>query len=172
MKEKLGNSKGELNVPIITRTRRPNGSLREQIDYSNCPSMTEQHTSHLTDLNYLVAKYTPDELTNYLMARNQYRQEILGHDFSQEPSMQDSLNEVYRMKQAFKELPHELTSQFKNHVEFLKYLDNPANQETLIRLGLLTKTEIKELTQTEITPQATPLTQTTQEDKANKEPKK
>lgn len=76
---------GKLNEVIIVRTTRPDGSIREQQDFEFCPSMAEQHTAHLTDINYLIEKYKPDELAAYLAARTQYRQEIVGHDFSQEP---------------------------------------------------------------------------------------
>ena len=109
-KETINMSTGEvtvekLNEVIEIRTIRPDGSLRIQQDFSNCPTMAEQHTAHLTNINYLMEKYRPDELAAYIAARNQYRQEIKGHDFSSEPSMQDAKNIIYESKQAFLDLP-------------------------------------------------------------------
>lgn len=131
-----------LNEVIYVFEKRTNGSVRISYDYSNCPTLTEQHTGHMTDVNYLMEKYQPDELAAYIAARNQYRKEILNHDFSQEPSLTDAKNLVYKLQQEFQKLPDEIRSQFKSHVEFLKFLDNPDNQEKMIKLGLMTKKEV------------------------------
>lgn len=137
---------GELNKVLVRETRRENGSLRIQQDFSFCPTMAEQHTAHLTDLNYLIKKYKPDELASYIAARSQYRQEIIGHDFSTEPDLQEAKNLTYYMKKNFEALPEEIKKNFSNHIEFLKFIDNPANQEKMIKLGLLKPAEIKQLT--------------------------
>lgn len=113
----------------LIESRRPDGSLRIQYDFSNCPTLAEQHTAHLTDINYLIQKYKPDELDAYLAARAQYRQEILGHDFSLEPDMTYARNAVYESRKQFDALPEEIKGNFLNHLEFLKFIDNPANAE-------------------------------------------
>jgi len=136
----------QLNKIIHVHTKRPNGTLRIQTDYKNCPTMTEQHSANETDLNYLIKKFKPDELAAYITARNQHRKEILGHDFSKEPSLTEAKNTIYLLKSAFNALPPEIKNNFKNHVEFLKFIDNPANQEKMIRLGLLDKQQIQNLT--------------------------
>lgn len=136
---------GKLNEVLTVETIRADGSRRIQQDFQFCPSMAEQHTAHLSDINYLMSKYKPDELAQYLAARTQYRTEIIGHDFSREPNLQDARNVVYRSKQEFEALPEELRSSFQNHLEFLKFVDNPANQEKLIKMGLLTKTQIEKI---------------------------
>lgn len=139
-------SEHKLNEVIYHTKVRPNGTIRIQQDFSYCPTKTEQHTAHETDINYLMKKFRPDELAAYLAARETYRQEILGHDFASEPSLQDAKNTAYELKQAYNNLPDELKNQFKDHVQFLKFIDNPANQEKMIKLGLLTKTEIAKVT--------------------------
>jgi len=106
--------------------------------------MAEQHSAHETDLNYLIEKFRPDELAAYIAARGQKRQEIIGHDFSIEPNLQDARNITYKLKTAFDSLPDEIKYNFKNHVEFIKFIDNPANQEKMIKLGLLTKKQIQQ----------------------------
>lgn len=147
---------GKLNEVIIKETRRPNGTLRIQQDFSNCPTMAEQHTAHETNLNYLIAKYKPDELAAYMAAKANHRREILGHDFSQEPSLQEAKNRILSITKAFEELDEDIKVNFKNHVEFLKFIDNPANQEKMLKLGILTKTEIKKLTSDGTSGQAAP----------------
>lgn len=139
-------NKSDLNKVIIKETVRPNGSLRIQQDFSNCPSLAEQHTAHLTNLNYLIEKYRPDELAAFMAARDSYRREIIGHDFSQEPDLQESKNHVYILRKNFLELPDEIKNNFKNAVEFYKFIENPANQEKMIRLGLLSQQEVTKLT--------------------------
>lgn len=136
----------KLNVVIEKVTVRPNGSVRIQQDFSNCPTMAEQHTAHLTDINYLMKKYKPDELAAYIAARSQYRQEILGHDFSQEPSLQDAKNLVLQSRKEFESLPDDIRLQFPNHLEFIKFIDNPANAEKMIKMGLLKPKQVETLT--------------------------
>lgn len=136
----------KLNQIVETITIRPDGTKRIQWGYENCPSQAEQHTAHLTDINYLMSRYQPDELAAYIAARSQYRVEILGHDFSSEPNLQDAKNMHYNLKQEYLKLPEEIRDQFQSHVEFLKFMDNPANQEKMIKMGLMTKKEIQKAT--------------------------
>lgn len=132
----------KLNKVIYKETRRPDGSLRIQQDFSNCPTMAEQHTAHLSDINYLMDRYKPDELAAYLAGRQHYRQEILGHDFSQEPDLQEAKNIIYQSRQEFEKLDDRIKHQFKNHLEFLKFIDNPANAQKMLDLGILTQRQI------------------------------
>ena len=136
---------GKLNEIIYKESRRPDGSLRIQMDFSNCPTMAEQHTAHLTDINYLIQKYKPDELDAYLAARAQYRQEILGHDFSAEPDLTYARNAVYESRKNFDALPEEIKGNFLNHLEFLKFIDNPANAEKMLKLGILKEKQLEKL---------------------------
>lgn len=136
---------GKLGEVIIVETKRPDGSVRIQQDFEFCPTMTEQHTAHLSDLNYLIERYKPDELAAYMAARAQYRTEILGHDFASEMSMQDAYNVIYESKSQFEALPDEVRLNFRNHLEFLKFIDNPANAEKMQKLGLLTPQQVEKL---------------------------
>lgn len=133
---------GKLNDVIIVKTRRPNGTWRIQTDYDLCPTMTEQHSADITDVNVLMEKYKPDEIKAYIMAKNAHRMEITGHDFSVEPDLQSNKNIQYLLKQSFERLPEDLKSQFKNHVEFVKFIDNPANAEKMVKLGIMTKKQV------------------------------
>lgn len=151
--EKIDYSTGEiieqkfeqLNQVIIKETIRPNGTIRLQQDFSNCPTRAEQHTAHLTDINYLIQRYKPDELAAYIAAKSKSKQEIIGHDFSKEPDLQGAKNIIYKSKQQFEALDPKIRDSFKNHVEFLKFIDNPANAEKMVQLGLLTKKQVTDL---------------------------
>lgn len=159
---------GKLNEVIIVETIRKNGSRRIQQDFEFCPTMAEQHTANLTNINYLIEKYKPDELAAYIAARNQNRLEIVGHDFSLEPSLQESKNIILKSRQEFETLPDEVKGHFKSHLEFLKFIDNPANAEKMIKLGILTKKQIDNVAIPETTA-TTPQTTTKHEEKDKKE---
>lgn len=153
----------ELNVVKEVVTSRPNGSVRIQQDFTNCPSLAEQHTAHLTDINYLMKKYKPDELSAYMAARASYRAEILGHDFSTELDLQDAKNVIYKSRQEFEALPDKIRSSFASHVEFLKFIDNPANAQKMLDLGILTQRQVDNLKveETAKLPDKAPTTATT-----------
>lgn len=152
---------GKLNEVLTVTTLRKNKTKRIQQDFQFCPTLTEQHTAHLTDINYLIEKYQPDELAAYIAARGQKRHEVTGHDFSKEPSLQEAKNEVYLAKQRFKELPEDIQIQFKNPLEFYKFIDNPANAEKMIKLGLMTRKQVNEMTETTTENNAAPESKTT-----------
>lgn len=142
-------------------TERPNGTLRIQQSFENCPSKTEQHGWKDSDINYLMERYKPDELAMYIAARNSHRHEIIGHDFSKEPSLQEARGVIGLMKKAFDSLPEEIKKNFKDHLEFVKFIDNPDNREKMIKMGIMQEQEIKKLageveaSETELAPELT-----------------
>lgn len=133
---------GKLNELKIIKTK-IGKRTRVQLDFSNCVSKTDQSAAHATDVNYLIQRYQPDELAAYLAAKNANRQEITGHDFSQEPSLQEAKNRIVEMKQLFESLNPELKTQFPNYVEFIKFLNNPDNTKKLVKLGLMTEKQVQ-----------------------------
>jgi len=160
---------GKLNQVIIKESIRENGTRRIQQDFEFCPTMAEQHTAHLTDINYLIERYKPDELAAYMAARAQYRSEILGHDFAAELDLQEAKNVVYRSRQEFEKLPEEVRASFSNHLEFLKFMDNPANAEKMVKLGLMKPQQVEAIKGQATGESATGSTTTTQEAKEKKE---
>lgn len=153
---------GKLNELKIIKTIKGKRT-RVQLDFSNCVSRTDVSQAQATDINYLVKRYTPDELTSYITARNMYRQEIKEHDFSKEPNLQQAMNEVVEIKRIYNELDPSLKNQFVNHIEFIKFVNNPQNTEKLLKLGLMTKKEIETVTQTKTEKTQTQETQKQQE---------
>lgn len=142
----------------IVGGKRANGSRRIAFDYSECPSKVDPTGAKDTDLNYLVAKYTPNELANYIAARNMNRKPIEGHDFSQEPNLQEAKNEVLRLKYAFNDLKEDVKKQFRDVTEFLKFIDNPKNVDLMVKYGLLTKKEVEQFVEPTPTPTPPPTT--------------
>lgn len=151
----------EFNVVKIQETIRPKvgkyrGSVRIQQDFSTCISTTDQHAGHAVDINYLVQRYKPDELSMYLAAKAQQRQKIEGYDFSKEPNLQEAKNEVYRLEQLFEKLPKNIKKEFNGVVDFMKFLDSPVNVDKLVDLKIFTKSELKSeapIAQPQATPQ-------------------
>lgn len=139
MKEVVEDISDKLDVMTYTETRRKDGSLRVQFGFENCVSLTEQHGARDTDINFLMKKYAPDELALYIAARNSHRQMLPDHDYSTELSMQDAMNHVHISRQAFQNLPDDIRRRFGSHVEFLKFIDNPQNEEKMVRMGVLTQ---------------------------------
>lgn len=133
-----------LNDVVIIHKRRVDGSLDIKYDYSYCPSLTEQHTAHLTDINYLMERYQPDEVAAFIAARST-RPEITDHDFSLEPSLQEAKNVVYNAKKIFQSLDENLQMQFRSPLEFVKFIDNPANAEKMVKLGLVKAKQVENL---------------------------
>lgn len=126
----------QIDKIIEVITERPNGRIRIQKDYSQCISKTEQHNKDTNDLNVLIKKFKPDQLASYMMARNQKRREITGHDFSQEPDLQSAKNEMYLIQKEFDALPMALKVEFQTPLNFIKFKDNPKNAEVLKQLGI------------------------------------
>lgn len=154
-------SEHPLNEIRLIVKKRPNGSYSYCQDFQYCISKTDQHSSYMTDINYLMEKYKPDELAQYIAARNSHRVEITNHDFTIEPSLQDAKNELYNLKKDFEALPPEIKSQFQSTLDFMKFIDDPRNHSQMVRMGLIEpkKTE---------TPQSPAATRTTtQEEDTN-----
>lgn len=121
-------------------TIRSDGSIRIQQDFTHCPSMTDQSQKDTNDINVLMKKYKPDELAMFLASKGQNKQEIIGHDFSQEPNLQEANNVVYRIKQEFNELDPMLQARFQyKPAEFLKFAENPQNIPQLQAWGIYKK---------------------------------
>lgn len=140
-----GEDVGKLNQVIVKTEIRPNGTLRIRHYFDNCPTMAEQHTAHESNINWLMKRFKPDELASYIAARAAHKKEIIGHDFSKEPNLQDGKNIIYQSKQNFEALPEEVKNNFKSHLEFLKFVDNPSNVEKMLKLGIITKKQIAEI---------------------------
>lgn len=121
----------KFNEVLIKEERRPDGTLKVSFDYSNCPSQAEQGTAHLTDVNYLMETYTPDEFAQYIAMKSHQKQPLPNRDYSTELSYQDSLNVVYQIRQMHENLPDDVRNYFKTPLDLMKFIDNPKMLKSL-----------------------------------------
>lgn len=145
--ENVDKETGEIMIePKETATivtfKREDGSVFWGQDFTGCISKTEPHHAKETDINYLVAKYKPDELAAYLIARNP--REPFFHDFSMEPGPQEARDLQYKIKSHFNKLPERLQQFFGTALEYLKFVDNPDNMSALKQLGLSKQNQEKQ----------------------------
>ena len=151
----------KVNKMIIKKTLEPSKilgrprRLRVQQSFENCISRTDTTGAEMTDLNALIAKYSPNELANYIAMKRAGQTPIVGHDFTKEPSLQNAMNERYRLNTMFDNLDPQLRKQFKNVLEFLKFVDDPHNKDQVIRLGLVTEKQVQEIQKAVTTPTPT-----------------
>lgn len=137
----LGEADFPLDSYIKIICKRSNGSKRIIQWGRHLPSLTEQHHKEVNDINILMSKYTPDEVAQILIAKGRNKQEILGHDFSVEPSLQEAKNSVYQIKKFFDEQPEHIKRNFASAKDFLLFCENPQNIEQLRQWGLAKKQE-------------------------------
>lgn len=142
---------GKLDEVNIIKTRKGKRK-RIQYDYSSCISRTEQQDAMTNDIGQLMKKYSVDQLTQYIVAKNIHRQEITNHDFSAEPSLQEAKNVQLELKYAFENLRPEVRNLFRTPLDFLKFVENPKNEQKLIEMGLITKKELKNVSETIVKP--------------------
>lgn len=127
--------KGKIR-PQLTEAR--NGLLADGPDWDpgvDCsvePSMTKQSFADECDINKIMERY---EKTGVMPeGRRMYE---FGEAIS-EYSYQESLNAVIHADEAFANLPAKLRDRFGNDpVQLLKFLENPANRDEAVELGLL-----------------------------------
>lgn len=103
--------------------------------YNSEPSLADQSYKEEVDVNRILAKYIKSGDETLLQKRQgQYA------DISNIQDLQTSLSQVQEAQEAFETLPAELRRKL-NHspVEFINYLQNPANDAEAIELGLKVK---------------------------------
>lgn len=95
-------------------------------------SRTKQSFKDECDINIILKKYN---LTGQLPAM---KNNPLFGDFSQIQDYQESMNIILKAEEQFNSLPAVLRERFKNDTgAFLDYMNNDANKEEMIKLGLI-----------------------------------
>lgn len=96
----------------------------------------KQHHKDECDVNLIVAKF---QKTGIVAHRQQYEPQ---YDDATPVDYQEALNLVNSANQMFMDLPSSLRKQFDhNPAEFYEFVQNPDNQEQLIKMGLATPPE-------------------------------
>lgn len=122
---------------------------REQIDFSNSPSLTKSEFAEEADINNIVAT-----CIRKAMPLPTGDRQPLFEDFSDIGTYQDALNGVAQANQTFEQLPSGIRQKFDHNVQSLiDFLADPENNNEAKELGLLpsdSAPEAKNLDTTEL----------------------
>jgi len=98
------------------------------------PSMTKQSFKEECDINNIVRRFEATGVVDHI---NQAHAQGLFTDLPDALDLQAGLNMIKQAEGAFMALPASLRARFENDpVQFVDFMDNPANQEEMIKLGL------------------------------------
>lgn len=100
-------------------------------------SLTKQAEAEMCDINFIMRKYDKSGLVSHLNDRPGFYADV-----SSVPDYQASLAIVRQAQQVFAELPGKMRARFNNDpAEYLAFVENPANREEMIELGMIPKPE-------------------------------
>lgn len=118
------------------------------LDTGEIIMLTKQEFKDDCDLNRIIERYTPQMLIeSYNALKGAYG------DFSDTLSHQEARQRVIETESWFESLPAQLRSMFDHDVsKCVDYLENPANQDQAVQLGLLQKPFIDEAFKAEDVP--------------------
>lgn len=118
-------------------TKRADGSLDVGL-LCDDPSLTKQADAAACDINKIMAKY---ERSGLLLHVNQ--NQAMYADVSSVPDYQGALEIVRKADDMFASLPAEIRAKFDNDpAEYLRFVSDPANKDTMDKLGMLAKAEV------------------------------
>ena len=121
---------------LVERT--PEGAVpepRRPVAFNRQKSRTQQHQAERADINFIVARVLKSDMPILVSGR---AGEAQFGDFTRGQDLQSALDSIQRVSELFMELPSEVREEFDNDpVELLEFLEDPANQEEALELGLL-----------------------------------
>ena len=118
-------------------SKRPDGSVRV-VTQNDGPSKTDQSFRDDCDVNTIMRRYKKTGQISHLAKS----QGVFG-DFSNVPDLQDALQTVTEAQAIFDQFPADLRRRFGNSpVEFYRFMEDPANVDESIKLGLRTRREV------------------------------
>ena len=99
------------------------------------PSMTQQHFKDECDIDRILRKYNK---TGFLVNPLEARRPAKWGDFSSVADYQASMNRLVQVQEAFEALPSRVRERFRNDpMQMLAFLEDPANKDEAIKLGLV-----------------------------------
>lgn len=112
---------------------------RVQVQFDE-PTKTKQSFKDECDINIIMKKFKKVmHGTDYLNRYQGYAGGEFG-DFSQVSDYRTALDQIAQARGVFDALPAKVRSRFQNDpAEFLDFVQNPANQDEMVYLGLATK---------------------------------
>jgi len=106
----------------------------ETATYNNEPTKTQQSFRDETDINHIIDKFGVENV-----AQNP-RQMPSSSDFYETFDYQTAQNTIRQAHEAFMDQPAHIRAEFDNDPgKFIKFLEDPDNQDKAIKLGLATK---------------------------------
>jgi len=119
-----------------------------RVNYQGCsvlyfdddPGVTEQHHRDVCDINYIIAKFSPDALALHAQQYNgQYG------DFSELPDYHTALSTVRQIDDLFMNVPADIRAKFNNDPgSFIQFVENPDNRDAMAELGLISQSFVQE----------------------------
>lgn len=96
------------------------------------PSMTDQSQKKQCDINVIIAKYRKTGQLDHVKVR-----QGLYQDVSNIPDLIGAYEAVAKAQEAFDSIPANLRKRLNNDpVQFMEYLQDPANDQEAVRLGI------------------------------------
>lgn len=117
-------------------------SKRVQKEFKK-PSRTQQSFKAECDINKIMERFKKSTGAEYL---NRYQGYLSGEfgDFSEVGDYRTALEQVERARGVFMALPAKVRSQLANDpAEFLDFVQNPANSQALIDMGLANPKQVQ-----------------------------
>lgn len=102
------------------------------IDFKDCEPITEQSHKKACDINHILSRYRKTGIIEHT-ARHK-------GEYGDMPSVtyHEAMNLVIKAQNSFMELPAEIRKKFDNNAEsFLRFVENPDNQEEMRQMGLM-----------------------------------
>lgn len=116
-------------------TKRPDGSLRVQT-INEEPTKTQINQQAACDINNIMAQYkkNPDPAIFIKNGKGIYA------DFSEVSDYHSAMNQLQEANASFMSLPSQIRTKFQNDPgALLSFLNDPANKQEAIELGLIEK---------------------------------
>ena len=136
-------------------TRRKNGTISVE-SINEEPTLTQQQFKEQCDINNIIKNY---HQTGELPLSKKVGQFL---DVSNVQDYQTSLQTVFEAQQAFDALPSKIRSRFENDPnQLIAFIEDDANHEEALKLGLLSPTATSKLNSTSQTQTQSPQTQST-----------
>lgn len=102
--------------------------------FDDTPSMTKQSEAEACDINNIMKRYQATGLLPDLIER----QPMYG-DFSTVQTFHEAQGIVAQAREQFEALPAEMRDRFQNDpAKFLEFVENPKNEDELVKMGLAT----------------------------------
>lgn len=149
--EKTNNPQNQTHITILPPSQPP--LVRSQFDsplrvdhHNTEPSMTDVGAQDECDINLLLERFNRTGVLEHTNTRQpQYG------DFTNIPSLRESMQQVINAEALFMELPAKLRERFKNDpFEFLEYANDPDNIPEMTKLGLIKPQEATATTKTTV----------------------